>query len=265
MSERTPNPIQDEEAWAMRVETTARAFEYPPTPDLTPAAQLAWRRQHRPMVVQRLAQAGLILLLIVLSMIATVPEMRAAVLEWLHLGAIEIFVGQSTLTPTLAIIAQTPGSTPVIDPTPLQSALDLPDEITLADARTRYPQMVRLPTYPPNLGQPDHVFDGPMLTFVWTEPNDPTRVRLVLGVLRTASTGAKFFPWEPEMTKVGDYPAYWSTEPHLLILFAQRVSGPDIQRQVSAHTLLWYADPLTFRLETDGDKAEAVQIAESLR
>jgi hypothetical protein len=256
-----PTPIQDDEAWAMRVETTARRFAYPQTPDLAPGVQKALRRQRRPIVVQRLVQAGVVLLLILTVMMAA-PSLRAAILDSLRVGAISLFFGRPTPAPIPTALFS---ATNVPELTPLQSALNLPGEITLDRAREKYDSMVKLPTYPTSLGPPNHVYDTPMLTFVWTEPNQPSRAQLVLGILKSATTGAKFFPWEPQLTRAGDAMAYWSTEPHMLILFPPSVSGSDIQRQVSTHTLIWYDNVYTYRLETGGDEAEAVQIAESLR
>jgi hypothetical protein len=152
-------------------------------------------------------------LAILLAGLLAVPQVRAAVLDVLRIGAVRIFLVAPTPPPAPAPSATPPGpSTPppsqgtqgagsvapsatppppattprAVTPTrsatpaPLGSVLDLAGETTLVDAQRAVTFTLRLPAYPPDLGAPGHVFVqdliGPFVVLVWMEPARPDAV-----------------------------------------------------------------------------------------
>ncbi|MCZ7544876.1 MAG: hypothetical protein M5R40_15740 [Anaerolineae bacterium] len=85
----------NDEQFAHRVERTARAFPYPPTPDIAfaPKARQPARRPLR-----RFAWAAVIVVAVFFGMLAIEP-VRAAVLEVLRIGGVEVWIGGAPPTP----------------------------------------------------------------------------------------------------------------------------------------------------------------------
>ena len=79
--------------WEGRVQTLARAFTYPPTPDLSRSASPWPAAGSSP----RWAWATVIMLALLAGLMA-VPPVRAAVVEFLRLGAVRIFLAEPTPT-----------------------------------------------------------------------------------------------------------------------------------------------------------------------
>ena len=73
----------------------------------------------------------------ILAVILAVPPVRAAVLDWIRIGAVRIFLIQPSPTPVPTALPETPAPTALPSPTPLPSVLDLSGETSLADARKR--------------------------------------------------------------------------------------------------------------------------------
>jgi hypothetical protein len=219
------------------------------------------------------------------------------VVEVLRLGAVRIFLVEPTPTPTLTPTATltptptftvvtaananttatvvatstptptpTPTRTPLPTPTPLYSILDLSGETTLAEARANINFPIRLPTYPPDLGEPDRVFlqdwAGAILVLVWLDPDQPDQARLSLDQLEENIVAMKSGPVVVAETTVNGQRAYWVEGQHFL-----RLRTGDFQafRAVGSNVLIWEAEDITYRLETDLPRAEAVRIAESLQ
>jgi hypothetical protein len=148
----------------------------------------------------------------------------------------------------------------------LISILDLEGQTSLEEARAKAGFPLRLPTYPPDLGVPDHVIlqdhDGSLLILVWTRPEQPGVVRLSLHAIEPGSwTVEKVKPLFIQETTVNGGPAVWATGPYLVRLLNGDL---DIRRLVDGNVLIWVEDEITYRLETDLPLAEAVRIAESL-
>lgn len=245
-----------DQAWEAKVRQVARHFSYPPTPDLAEAVrqQLASSKARlKPDLItrRRWAWAALLALFLVGSLLA-VPQVRAAVVEFLQLGAVRIFLAQPV---------------PTVQPTPVMapSLLGLAGETSLAEARTQVDFPIRLPTYPAELGPPDRVFqqdfDGPVVILVWLKPEDPGQVWFSLHLMGPDTFAGKGAPQTVTETMVNGRPALWLEGPHLL-----QLSDGDyaLRRLVEGHVLLWTEGQLTYRLETDLPLAEAVRVAESL-
>jgi len=241
------------------VRSAAQAFPYPPTPDVAGEVRAHLLREGRPRAAgqrrrQRLALAGLLVAMLLAGLLA-VPQVRAAVIRALRIGAIRILEGEAAPTPG------TPGTAlPQSEMAP-----ELAGETTLAEAQRQAGFPVRLPAYPPDLGAPDGVYfqemGGPVVVLVWMDRERPEQVRLALHQLGPGTFADKVQPPVVEETTVGGSLAAWTEGPYLLEL---RGGSVDVTRLVTGHVLVWAEGGVTYRLESDLDLEEAVRIAESL-
>jgi Domain of unknown function (DUF4367) len=259
MNEQPVNSDPQPEEWEMRVQHTARAFPYPPTPDIAGSVRMRMARPPRA-ISRRLAWAA-ILILVGLCALLAVPQVRAAVLEFIRIGAVRIFPQEPTATP---------GPTPTQPtPTPLKSILDLAGETTLSKAQSQVKFPIRLPGYPPDLGAPDHVFlqdlGGSVVVLVWMDPQHPDRVRLSLHQLEQGTFAMKGAPRVIQSTTIRGHPALWTDGPYVLQFMVNGHADYDMRRLVTGHVLIWEEGGITYRLETDVSLDEALKIAESLR
>ncbi len=250
-----------------RLLSIAQAFTYPPTPDVR---QPVIRRLARRPTSGRRWLAAVIALLFVLVVLFAVPPVRAAILDWIRIGAVKIFLVAPTQTPTLTSLpgeTETPRPTNLPTPTPLTSILDLAGETSLSLAQAQGFSLL-LPAYPPDLGKPDHVyvqdFGGPIIILVWMEKTQPPKVRL--SISETNTSGAifqKIAPTTIENTTVNGQQAVWVDAPYMLITG----SGDYVMDRLIAqgHTLVWSDGQMTYRIETGDDLSTAIKIAESLR
>jgi hypothetical protein len=262
---------EPEEAWEARLRRTAQAFPYPPTPDVASTVQARLRVESNFKAGfgagsrnRRLVWAALLVLLILGGLLA-VPQVRAKVIEFLQIGAIRIFLAEPTPTPTPG--PHTP--TPQPSPTPLASLLNLVGETTLAEAEQEAGFPIRLPTYPADLGLPDHVFlqdmNGPVVVLVWLDPARPEGVRLSLHQFGPGTFAEKGNPVTVLETQVKGQRAIWAEGPYLLQIRRGSEVDYDLRRLVEGRVLIWTEGELTFRLESDLALEEAVKVAESLR
>lgn len=277
--------------WENRIKTVASTFTYPPTPDVTRgvrqtlAAQTG-RRPHRP---GALAWAVVLVLLLVTVLLA-VPQVRAAVLRIFHIGAITILeiedlaegpppapgqgrppsataVTAVTAVPTVTVVP--PGMTPVTAvPQPSAAPLQLAGfatAVTLNEAQVMSPAPLYLPAYPADLGEPDHVyiqdtFGVQATIFTWQDEADPAQTRLALyqiWVDQYAYKGAAVI----QETTIDGRRAIWLEGPHYFQLQSGRLHPWQF---VEGNVLIWWAEAgVTFRLEGAKSLTEAVRIAES--
>jgi hypothetical protein len=249
---------------------------YPPTPDISGVvmhrlglqrAALPGRRQ--PFAWKPVAQ-GILLFLVLLAGLLLVPGVRAALTDFLQIGVVRIFLTAPTpsaaVSTTTAQPSASPAPTETAIPTPLPSLLDIEGETTLEDARQRLDFEIPLPTYPADLGLPDHVFvqkqNTDMLILAWVDREDPKKVELSLHIYgENTYQVEKWDPYVVEATKVGDNPALWTVGPYPLI---QKDGDFTMQRLIYGHVLVWEEGDITYRLETDVELEEALKIAESL-
>ena len=265
--------------WEERVREAARAFPYPPTPDV--AAGVARRLRAGEGVgraaLPRIVYAALAAMLFVAALLS-VPPVRAAVRQALRIGAVRVVPAPppaptappATSAPAPVVgpaTTRAPAATARSTPTPPPSVLDLLGETTLARARARFGRRILLPTYPPDLGKPDKVFvqdlGAPVVVLVWLDPERPGRVRLSLDQMGDTVFAEKLQPRVVRRVTVGGAPALWTERRHLLRF--RRGGQADLERLVEGHTLIWTRGKLTYRLETDLPVEEAVRVAESLR
>ncbi|MEZ4868877.1 MAG: hypothetical protein R3C14_46560 [Caldilineaceae bacterium] len=245
--------------WAAQVQRTAAALAYPPTPDL---AGRAARRLQPPTQLRRVLPrhplwTALLLLAVLVVTCWMMPPVRAAMLEWLQLGAVRIWLRAPDITPTAP-----PINTPT--PTPIPAMLDFAGETTWADAQARSGLPLRLPTYPADLGEPAHVYyqkmNGSVVILVWMEPARPQQVRMSLHLLGPGAFVWKLQPKVVQETQVHGTLAYWTEGEY----YVQVLHGQANRRLVQGHVLIWTEGEITYRLETALPMAEAIRIAESL-
>jgi hypothetical protein len=243
-----------------RLWDAARAFPYPPTPDLSRALRLRSGGVRRPAArLPRWAMA-LAALAILLAALLIVPSVRAGVIQFLQIGAVRILVGPPTAPPNSLF-----GPTSVPTPPPLGQVLNLAGETQLQYLKGRLGFTVRLPQYPAGLGPPDGVFvqnlAGPAVILVWLDPADRSRVRLALHELSSSMMIEKANPVVLETTSVNGQAAIWTTGPYIVEATNQDM---DFRYTVVGHVLIWAEGEVTYRLETDLSLKEAVMVAESL-
>ncbi len=234
------------ELWETRVQTTAKAFPYPPTPDI--AARL--RPQRRRIGVRRVAQIAAVLLIALVATLMAVPEIRAQVLALFHIGAVEVIV--TTATPPAQFNG---GDLPA-------SVLDFPGATTLDDARQHFGYPIPLPSA---LGVPDRVYLiqalHPIVVLAWLDSGGA--VDLSLHLLPTESYALKMTSGTPQPEQVNGADALWIPGSHGYMLMV----GPDQPRMrtVPSSALVWQAaDGITYRLETNRSLDDALRVANSI-
>ncbi|MBI5960648.1 MAG: hypothetical protein HY866_18055 [Chloroflexi bacterium] len=249
----TPQSSHQGHDWETTVQETAKAFVYPPTPDLArhseewlPGAADMGRRRF----VLRPAW-GVLIVLIILAALLAVPQVRASILDALRIGAVQINLIEDDSPPDYIplIVLGAPGQV-------------LKGETTLDAARAALDYPIRLP---PDLGAPDRVFmqspGGPLVILVWNDPDDPARAALVLHIIGPGIHAIKSVPERITETTVNGTFAVWATGPYTLVY----TSGEQDQGYlVEGNVLLWEQDGLTYRLESTLSLEEARRTAESL-
>jgi len=273
-------PLEQLEA---RLRQAAATFAYPPSPDIAHGVRRRFERAPAwPGGLRRRLAWGAVVVLVILAGLMAVPQVRAAVFEILHIGAVHIVPLTPTpeVTPTPPALGPTstaPIATPLSgaqpvpspSPTPLLSVLDLAGETTLADARARAGFPIGLPAYPPGLGMPDRVFvqdlGGPVVVLVWLDRQQPSRVRMSLHELGPGTFAEKLQPPVIQETTINGQPAVWTEGPYLLQFLRRGQVIYDAQRLVEGHTLVWTQGDVTYRLESDVSLTEAARVATSLK
>ncbi len=256
MSEHPVTPPETpEEVWEKTVRETAREFPYPPTPDIASAVR---QRLRHPRSVRPVLRALAAILLIAVVVTLVVPEVRAAVLEFIRIGAVQIIRGvepTSTVTPFATRTSS--------GPMHYTSVLELPGETTLENAQARLPYVIPLPA---DLDIPDRVFIQeariPLLTLVWLVPGQPDQVYMSLEILSSEMAATKYDPMDTgQAVQVTGQVGYWLPDAHRVVYY---YDNHEWQRDVQANVLIWEIDRLTYRMEIDEPLNQALQIAESI-
>jgi len=245
----------------------AQEMNYPRTPNVAGSVSARLRSTTRPRLISRTLAWSLTILLILVSSLMLIPPARAAILEFIQIGVVKIFRAEPTTLSPPSEEAPSVTVTPVPTPQPLIPILkNLAGEMTLEEAQKSVNYPILLPSYPPDLGRPDHVFvqdaDGAMAILVWLDPQTPDQVLMSLHFLPPGSWAIKKMePTVIEETSVNGQHAVWTTGPYPL-----KLENGDIQfkRMINGHVLIWEGTNVTYRLETDLSLEEAVKIAESL-
>jgi hypothetical protein len=213
---------------------------------------------------------------LIFAALMAVPQVRAQVSRLLQIGVIRIWLEDPT--PTLAATsAVAPQSTDEAVPTrmgtptptsdgTLTSVLQLPGETTLDEAQEELNYPILMPTYPPDLGEPDRVFylrsAGQMVALVWLDPDDPQQPMISLFAFGPSSDVWKNGLTNVTEVSVNGQSAIWTVDPHISEFSTN--SRQRIRRQVNDPVLIWFSSPLTYRLEGDFTLEEATKIMQSL-
>jgi hypothetical protein len=144
---------------------------------------------------------------------------------------------------------------------------EIAGETTFEEAQRIVPYPILLPAYPPDLGEPDHIFvqdaDGSMTILVWLNPEDSNEVLISLHIIPEGSWAIhKSEPVVVQETLVNGRRALWAVGPYPL----QLSNGDlDITRLIEGHVLIWADGTITYRLESNLSLEQAVRMAESLQ
>ncbi|HSB02960.1 MAG TPA: hypothetical protein VLE49_20085 [Anaerolineales bacterium] len=255
-----------QELFERQLLAVSRGLEYPRTPDIAGSVMRRLHSSTQPHFLARRLARSVILLLILCSSLMLIPPARAAIIEFIQIGAVRIFRAEPTpsMLPNAGIpLTATPGPTsqPLI---PMLESLAGETTLTQAQQMVDYPLL--LPSYPPDLGQPDRVFvqdaDGKMTILVWMDPQQPDKVLMSLHFL-PADSGAikKMDVTVVKETTVNGQRALWTTGPYPLLLSN---GSMDFIRLIDGHVLIWAEGDITYRLETNLSLEEAIKVAESL-
>ncbi|MFN2137916.1 MAG: hypothetical protein ACK2UK_18320 [Candidatus Promineifilaceae bacterium] len=233
---------------AVHVQETAQDFAFPATPDIAAAWRQAGSGPIRRPFPGRWAVGVALGLLVVLLAAASIPSVRAALLDLLRIGAIEIRINEgteSTAVPTLQ---------------PL-SILDLGQELSPDEAQSQLRRGA--PRFPPELGAPNAVFGQnllyrePILSYVWWPKG--SRPQLVLTVIEIPGFAIKWAAGEQVTeTNVNGRPAIWIAGPHPFDLDNAQV---DQQVTIDSNVLIWSDEDVTYRLEGELTLQEARALA----
>ena len=251
-----------------QLRSIAGGMKYPSTPDIAGTVAAHLRGTRHPRFVSRTIVRSLVFAIILLASLMLIPPVRAAVVEFIQIGIVRIFRSDPAPAPeeirgTVLPVTATPG--PML-PSLIPLLEEMAGETTLSDAQRMIEYPILLPTYPTELGEPDRVFvqdaEGFMTILVWIDPQQPDQVMMSLHLIPEGSWAIeKGSPSFIQETEVNGQWAIWAAGPYPL-----RLSNGDLQfrRLIDGRVLIWEADGITYRLETDTSLEEAIRIAESL-
>ncbi|MEO5886490.1 MAG: hypothetical protein ABIQ77_02410, partial [Anaerolineales bacterium] len=180
----------ERELFEQRLISIANGLDYPHTPDIAGSVMTRLRPSTPPRFFYRKWAWSLTIMLVLFSSLMLIPPARAAIMEFIQIGIVRIF--PRTVEPTVETIrtATAESTTPMTATPSLLSSTLIPGlsriagETTLAGAQQRVDYSILLPTYPPELGKPDHVFvqnvEGEMTILVWLDPQRPEQVLMSL-------------------------------------------------------------------------------------
>ena len=261
------NERREHSALEARLVLLGNSVEWPETKDFSAAVhgriEAGERTTPRRSIFAARPAFGIALALIALiaATLALFPGARRAVADWLGISGIEIRVQENAPTPTQTVES-------------LQD-LDLGDEVSAAEAQEAVDFDLLLPQET-EVGEP-RVFlrqsPVPAVTFVYTPgPELPRSEQTGAGMLLTEFRGA----YTPDLVKkvsstsrievvsIGDNGFWLEGEPHVVFF---RDEDGDVQAdpvRSAGNTLIWEEDGVSYRIEADIDKDEALRIARSL-
>ena len=248
-----------------------KTIGYPATPSLglRVRAELQTPSARRAFELPRLVWTVAIAVVLAIALLLAFPETREALAQIFGLRTIQIIPITPTATVSPLPTQTNATSTPTILPSPSPFAQCC--ETTLDDARAKSNFPIRLPPSPP----PSLVFlqkipdfgtlNPQQVILVFGDPNHPQftlyeATDFLYGKLVSGGTVI-------EETRVDGARALWlEGAPHLVVyLESHGVPRPNTERPVNANTLAWEIGSVTYRLETNTSKEEAIRFAESLR
>lgn len=221
-------------------------LDVPDPPPVTDAV-LARLRAPAPRrrTARRLVTVAVAALVALAAAMAVSPAVRAAVFDFLRVGAVEIHENQP------------PPVTPPV--TSLDPPLPGERDVTLAQARAATGFPLRVPA---GLGDPDTV----RLT------DDARVVTMTFGGVRVDQFDGGLDPMFTKFASaadvhhvtVDDRPAIWVDRPHPVFWVDRDGVMHEEAARLAGSTLVWERDGITYRVEGDLTQARAVALAESM-
>lgn len=249
-----------------RLRATASAIEWPPVRDLSGSVRSIIEQKtvpsRRSLSFPRAAfGVALLVLAVVGATLALFPGARRAVADWLGISGIEIRVRTNAPDPTHTVET-------IED-------LDLGDETSFAAAQEVVDFPLRTPVVP-RLGTP-RVFvretPVPAVSFVYPPgPGVPRSQETGVGMLLTEFRGR----YEPALVKKVSTTStvepvdlhdggYWlEGRPHSVLFRDPDGDITEDRIRLAGNTLIWEDNGVSYRLEADLEKAEALALARSL-
>jgi hypothetical protein len=240
-----------------------RWLEVPPEPDVPGAVRARLQtaapldRPHRRM--WRAAAVLVAFVTVAAGIVVASPQVRAALLDVLRVGSVEVHPGPA---PT----ATTPAGPPTVG---LHAT-------TLAVAAQSADFHLYVPADP--LRHPDEVLveNGPRPTYVALRyrpgPGRPPASTggLAVQIDEIAGDGTRFFEKYLDgagarRVQVGGFPGVWIDGPHELIVVDRAGEVRVEQPRLATRTLVWQRDGVTLRLEADLTLPQALAVATALR
>jgi hypothetical protein len=239
---------QDLESLRNFLTASGKDFNYPLTPDLLKRGLFQENRLRAGFYSKRRAWAlAAALMLVMLLGGLAVPQVRAAVLNWLQVGAVQIFFDPvPTLDP---------------EPTALPSFRELAGRVTLAEAQKLAGFEVPLPG---GMREPEHVYfqdlGGPVVFCIWTQGDG---IELSLMVLGAGAQIGKSAPPSVQESTIDGIRTAWLVGDHWLYLRSD-YSLQNFSLPVSTNVLIWEEDGLTYRLAGEINYEQAADLMRSL-
>lgn len=249
-----------------RLRATASAIEWPPMRDLSGSVrstieQTTAPSRRAPSFPRAAFGVALLILAVVGATLALFPGARSAVADWLGISGIEIRVRTDAPDPT--------------SPVETIEDLDLGDETSVAAAQEAVDFRLRMPGAP-RFGTP-RVFvrevPVPAVSFVYPPgPALPRSQETGVGMLLTEFRGH----YDPALVKKVSTTStiepvdlhdggYWMEgRPHSVLFRDPEGDIAEDRIRLAGNTLVWEDDGVSYRLEADVEKAEALSIARSL-
>lgn len=207
-----------------------------------PAPRTGWRP------VDRIAAAVVAALVALATAMALSPTVRAAVYDLFRIGGVELHEDQPPpVTPTVSVDPPLPGE----------------HDVTLAQAR----RAADFPlTLPGRLGPPVTVRlieDGRVVSMAFGSPHGQVRVDQFDGGLDPMF--AKFTHAEDmHSVVVQGVPGVWVDRPHPVFYTDETGRMREETARLSGSTLIWENNGVTYRVEGDLTREQAIDLADSL-
>ncbi|MBE2222157.1 MAG: hypothetical protein IAF02_11480, partial [Anaerolineae bacterium] len=237
------------EKWSEQIAETAVSFPYPETPDIAGAVQQRLQPQPVPSRTLRWAVALALFVVLLSASLLAIPPVRAAVFEWLRIGAIEVFVVEDVS------VVETPALSFAETAVPL-SILDLGEAISLEEAQAIFPEPLRQPVgWDAAAPVYSQQFLGrlPTISMQWQTADGVT---VTLSQIAAPYLGMKWASGEQVVeTAVAGETAVWLEGTHPLRL---KTGEADMQITIDSNVLIWTEGTITYRLEGQLSLAEAV-------
>jgi hypothetical protein len=213
------------------------SIDVPATPDVT--ASVRTRLSTKPRLKLRPVLTTVLAILLAFAVaLAVSPEVRAGVAQFLRFAGIEFTSEPPPPLPTTPITTQLPPGERVV---------------TLEEAR----KLARFPvTVPKALGEPKEVHVSErVVSLVY----DNARVDECDGTISPIMR--KFTFADLEEVQVNGTVGYWVGAPHEVIYVDSNGTDRTETARMSAKTLVWEVGKVTYRLEGDFTKEQAISIA----